>query len=181
MSDNKSTMSASEQLSALIKKFMSQQSMNASSLNLETTSTTTRTKSAVKKTTKDAPETQILAEQIGKIREYNRLTEQINSKFCSEFNMFPNLTEILKLSRRTNYFKLSKLRQRKIKDKIKEALLESSQFLKNMGLSLNSVEINPLEKNECNLNIYINERPMEAKQPNKNNLLFLKDKHSVSS
>lgn len=144
-----------------------------------TTSATTRT-TPTTNTIRSITDTRTLSERITKIRDYNRVTEQMNSKFCSEFNTFPKLTEIMRLSRRKNYFKISNQQQRKIRHQAKAALIESSQFLKNMGLCLSSVEINPLE-NECDLKMKINTaRLSETKQPNKNNLLFFKDKHSVS-
>lgn len=94
------------------------------------------------------------------------------------------LGRALKHSRRKSYYEVTVRQQTRIKRQIKEALLEGTQFLRNLGLCLSTVEINPIELDDCDFKLKIRPSTSEANaeqhEPNVNNLLYFKDKHSIS-
>jgi hypothetical protein len=95
---------------------------------------------------------------------------------------YPALSRVVKYVRRKSYYLVSRRQRNRLNKQIKDSITESTQFLKNMGLCLSYVEINPIEMDECDFKLKIKppEEFLDVNKPNVNNLLFYKDKHSIS-
>lgn len=106
---------------------------------------------------------------------------QSNSRFVIH-EFYPTLVRLMKWRARKDYYQLRYSSRLKTRRFIKEALGEISRFLCKLGLRLVSAEINPIELDECDFRLTI--RPPRSQnntenEPNVNNLLFFKDRHSV--
>jgi hypothetical protein len=85
---------------------------------------------------------------------------------------------------RKNYFKLSSRHQRRTLVNIKKTIAESLNYLEDMGLKLTNVEISPREtdtdEENFRLKVMSAEELQNMRSPNVNNLLYYKDKYSIS-
>jgi hypothetical protein len=83
---------------------------------------------------------------------------------------------------RKNYFKLSHRHKRRVQLNIKKAISDSLAFLEDMGLCLSNVEVSPVElvQEDFSLKVMSIEDIQHSRSPNVNNLLYYKDKFSIS-
>jgi hypothetical protein len=92
---------------------------------------------------------------------------------------------LIKYTKRKSYYTVSTRQKNRLRKQIKHSISESTEFLKNMGLCLGSVDILPIELDECDFRMRIKPSTSELadsehNKPNVNNLLYYKDKHSIS-
>ena len=91
------------------------------------------------------------------------------------------MKRLMRFTKRKNFFETKFRQQRRLKKEITGILTDSTQFLKNMGLCLSAVEINPIELDNCNVKVDIRHpNQTDYDKPNENNLLYFKDKFSIS-
>ena len=144
----------------------------------------TRENDVVEEIERDCTQIELISEKTRQIREFNRVTAQILNNFNNQAADFPTLMKIWKNgASKKNFFTVGRSQQRRLRIQIKSAIAETTQFLKSMGLCLSLVEINPIELDECDYKLKISTptslADLDLRRPNKNNLLFFKDKHSV--
>lgn len=100
-----------------------------------------------------------------------------------KLSLTPAFSKVGKFSKRKNYFAVSNRQQRRIKTQIKECIQESTKFLKNMGLCLSNVEVNPVEFDQNDFRLKISPGGSEnndLNEPTVNNILYVKDKWAIS-
>ena len=110
--------------------------------------------------------------------------QKLEAEKKSSMVNFPAFSKVAKFSRRKNYFAVSNRQQRRIKTQIKECIQESTNFLKNMGLCLSNVEVNPIEFDQNDFRLKISpggpDSNSDLNEPTVNNILYVKDKWSIS-
>jgi hypothetical protein len=106
-----------------------------------------------------------------------------NSTSTNGSSKTAGLSKVIKYSKRKSYFDVSERQKNRLKSQIKESILESTVFLRAMGLCIGSIELNPIEMDECDFKLKIKspeDISTEKCEPSEYNLLYFKDKHSVS-
>ncbi|RNA32675.1 hypothetical protein BpHYR1_027990 [Brachionus plicatilis] len=92
-------------------------------------------------------------------------------------------SKLAKIVKRKNYYQVCQRQKVRLQHTIKEIFAESNHFLRSIGLCISTVELNPIELDECDFQLKIRAPTNEAAdklEPNVNNLLYYKDKHSIS-
>jgi hypothetical protein len=98
------------------------------------------------------------------------------------FKHYPNLHKLTRVSQRKNYYLTSPRQKARLKEQIKGSILESTVFLRNMGLCIANIELNPVELEDPDVQKLKINYP-HTKSENENDverLLFYKDKHAIS-
>lgn len=93
------------------------------------------------------------------------------------------INKLTKIVKRKNYYQVCQRQKIRLQHTIKEIFSESNHFLRNIGLCISGVELNPIELDECDFQLKIRPPTNEVGdklEPNVNNLLYYKDKHSIS-
>jgi hypothetical protein len=85
-----------------------------------------------------------------------------------------------KCRKRKNYFNLSRPQKRRIYLNAKKTIEESLGYLKDMGLCVANVDIVPVESMKEDLKMRIMSHKEAENSPNIYNLMYYKDKHSIS-
>ena len=91
--------------------------------------------------------------------------------------------KLTKIVKRKSYYQVCQRQKIRLQHTIKEIFSESNHFLRNIGLCISGVELNPIELDECDFQLKIRPPTSDAAdklEPNVNNLLYYKDKHSIS-
>jgi hypothetical protein len=116
--------------------------------------------------------------------EMSETTPKTSPSKSVQYSTFPNMMKMYKSRARRNFFELKPKQRDRTKRELRRALIECSVFLRQMGLCLSKVDLNPVELDELNFKLTVLppkklQAVEEKKQPNVNNLLFFKDKHTV--
>lgn len=117
--------------------------------------------------------------------EMSETTPKTSPSKSVQYSTFPNMMKMYKSRARRNFFELKPKQRDRTKRELRRALIECSVFLRQMGLCLSKVDLNPVELDELNFKLTVlppkklQAAVEEKKQPNVNNLLFFKDKHAV--
>lgn len=95
---------------------------------------------------------------------------------------YPNLHKLTRISQRKNYYLTSPRQKFRLKEQIKGSILESTVFLRNMGLCIATIELNPVEQEDPDVQkLKINYPHTKPENENEvERLLFYKDKHAIS-
>lgn len=92
-------------------------------------------------------------------------------------------SKLTKIVKRKSYYEVCQRQKIRLQHTIKEIFSETNHFLRSLGLCISGIELNPIELDECDFQLKIRPPTSEAADklgPNVNNLLFYKDKHSIS-
>ena len=97
--------------------------------------------------------------------------------------LYPSLIRLMKCRARKNFYALRPSGRVRCRYLMKRAFAEASRFMIRLGLRLTQVQINPIELDECDFKLAIrtpSSRINPLNEPNVNNILFFKDRHSVT-